>query len=596
MHVFHKTGARIWVLAALVLLASHGALAGEAVVEAGTQGGASANWMTTLFTGDSSAASIIILALAAAAGIALGSLKLYGISLGIAGVLFSGLIFGHFGLTINPRILEFTREFGLILFVYSIGIQVGPGFLASLRREGLPLNLMAAGVVLLGAVITVLISRFGGVELPAAVGMFSGATTNTPSLAATQSALMELPGYTEEMGKLPGLGYAVSYPFGVVGIIIAMLLTRAVFRIDRRKEAEQHRQRQSAGTSRLTRINIEITNENIDGMPVADLPLLEKGDMVVSRVIHEGTISVASPDTRLSLGDVILAVGSPKELEDLRVLAGKKSATDLTSFPCAVTSRQFIVTNKKVLGKRINELGLVETVGVRITRVRRNDVELAAVGGLRLQFGDALLVVGTPEALLAAEKVLGNSVKKLNHPEVIPLFVGIVLGVLLGSLPIHIPGVPAAVKLGLAGGPLIAAIVLSRIGRIGPMVWYMPVSANLMLRELGIVLFLACVGLKSGDRFVATLTQGDGLYWMALGTLITLVPLLLAALAGRIFLKLNFMTLCGLLSGGMTDPPALAFACSMNESDAPMVSYATVYPLTMILRVLCAQAMVLLFM
>ena len=601
MHVFQKIPAMAWVLAAFVLMAvccargEEPAAAGAAAA-AGAHGASGANWLVALFTGDSSAAAITVLALVAAAGIVLGSVQVFGISLGIAGVLFSGLVFGHFGLSINTHIMEFTREFGLILFVYSIGIQVGPGFIASLRREGLPLNLMAAGVVLLGAVITVLISRFAGVELPAAVGMFSGATTNTPSLAAAQSALSELPGYTEEMGKLPGLGYAVAYPFGVIGIIITMLFTRAVFRIDRRREAELHAQRQAAGASRLARMNIEITNTNLENMAVADLPLLEKADMVVSRVLHDGKTTVAAPDTRLHVGDVMLAVGTPDELEDLRVLAGRESSSDLTSIPGSITSRHFIVTNKKVLGKRVNELGLVEKAGVRITRVRRGDVELAAAGALRLQFGDSLLVVGTEESLAGAEKILGNSVKKLNHPEVIPLFIGIVLGVMLGSLPIHVPGMPAAVKLGLAGGPLVIAIVLSRIGRIGPLVWHMPVSANLMLRELGIVLFLACVGLKAGDRFVATLLEGDGFYWMALATLITLTPVMLAALIGRIFLKLNYMTLCGLLSGGMTDPPALAFACSMNESDAPMVSYATVYPLTMILRVLCAQAMVLLFM
>lgn len=553
------------------------------------------NWLTALLTGESVAQALTVLSLVAALGLAFGGISLFGIRLGIAGVLFSGLLFGHYHLAIHPEILEFAREFGLVLFVYSIGIQVGPGFFASLRREGLPLNLMAGGIVLLGAALTLLISRVGGVEMPAAVGLFSGATTNTPSLAAAQSALKELPGCTEEMAKLPGLGYALAYPFGVVGIILAMLLARAVFRIDRRREAEAFEAAQSRGATCVLRLNIEITNANLEGMALSQLPVLADADVVVSRLLHDGRLQLVTPETRFSVGDVVLAVGSAKGLEELRVLMGRRSATDLIGFPSDITSRRFIVTNKRILGRPINELGLVDRHAVRITRLRRGDVEFAATGGTSLQFGDSLLAVGTGESLEAAERIFGNSAKKLNHPEVIPVFIGIILGVLLGSLPVHLPGVPASIKLGLAGGPLLVAIVLSRIGRIGPLVWYMPSSANLMLRELGIVLFLACVGLKSGDRFMATLLQGDGLRWMALAGLITLLPMLAMGLVGRVFLKLNYLTLCGLLSGSMTDPPALAFACAANESDAPMVAYATVYPLTMILRVLCAQLMVLLF-
>jgi putative transport protein len=532
----------------------------------------------------------------AATGLALGSIRAYGISLGVAGVLFSGLLFAHFGLGINEHVLEFAREFGLILFVYSIGIQVGPGFVSSLRREGLPLNLMAASIVLLGAVVAVVISFAGGVEMPVAVGLFSGATTNTPSLAAAQSALRDVAGYSEDMSKLPGLGYAVAYPFGIIGIILTMILVRVAFRVNVAAENEALLAAQQRETARLTRMNIEIQNPNLEGMKLRDVPMLDTADVVVSRVMKGDTVRVAQPDTVLSRGDVLLAVGPKQRLEELRVIAGCESQADLMQVPSAISSRRLVVTNKAVMGKSIDELGLLDRYGVTITRLRRFGVELPATAKVDLHFGDTVLAVGEPESIDKAAAELGNSIKRLDHPEVIPLFLGIVLGVIVGSWPFTLPGVPAPVRLGLAGGPLLVAILLSRIGQIGRVTWFMPASANFILREVGIVLFLACVGLKSGDRFIETLTQGSGFYWMAMAALITLVPLLVVALAGRIFFKVNYLTLCGLLAGSMTDPPALAFATNVTGSDAPTVSYATVYPLTMILRVLSAQLMVLLFM
>lgn len=554
------------------------------------------NWIVQLLTKDSVAHAMIVLAMVAVLGLFIGAIKIFGVSIGIAGVLFSGLLFGHFQLTTNMEIIEFVREFGLILFVYSIGIQVGPGFLASLRREGLPMNLMAVAIVLFGALLTLLLAKVGGIDMAVAVGMFSGATTNTPSLAAAQSALQELPSYTEELSKLPGLGYAVAYPFGVAGIILAMLLARIIFRIDRRKEAELFEAMHAHATARIHRRSLEITNPNLDGITIEKLSELLPAGAILSRILHANQLRIATPETLVAQGDIILAVGSDDDLEKAQMLMGKKSEVDLMTFPSAITSKRFIVTNKKILGKYIDELGLPERHGVRITRVRRGDVEFTAAANTCLQFGDSIHAVGAEDALKAVESTFGNSAKKLNHPEIIPVFIGIILGVLLGSFPVHIPGIPSAVKLGLAGGPLVAAIVLSRIGRIGPLVWYIPASANLMMRELGIVLFLACVGLKSGDRFVPTLMQGDGFYWMALAAVITLVPLLIVGYIGRAVFKLNYMPLCGLLAGSMTDPPALAFACTANESDAPMIAYATVYPTTMIMRVLCAQLLVLLFM
>jgi putative transport protein len=556
-------------------------------------------WLSELFRGDGVATSVVILALVAATGLALGSIRAYGVSLGVAGVLFTGILFAHFGLGINEHVLEFAREFGLILFVYTIGLQVGPGFVSSLRREGLPLNLMAAAIVLLGAIVTLAISFFGGVELPAAVGLFSGGTTNTPSLAAAQSALRDVAGSSPEyaeLSKLPGVAYAVAYPFGIIGIILTMLLARAVFRVNVAAEGEALAKLQQRERVNLSRMNIEVQNANLHGMAIRDIPVLNRLDIVISRILHEGQLAVARPDTVLSEGDVLLAVGPPDQLSQLRLIVGRESTTDLLTMPSDITSRRLIVTNKTVTGKTLRELGFLERYGVNITRLRRAGIELTTATDIELHFGDTVLAVGEPEDIDAVASVVGNSLKRLDHPELIPVFLGIVLGVIVGSWPFHVPGVPAPVKLGLAGGPLLVAIILSRVGQVGRLTWFMPPSANFMVRELGIVLFLACVGLRSGDRFVETLTQGSGFYWMGMAALITMVPLLLVALVGRVFFKVNYMTLCGLLSGSMTDPPALAFATTVTGSDAPTVAYATVYPLTMILRVLAAQLMVLFFL
>jgi putative transport protein len=554
------------------------------------------SWFTELFQGESVASSVLILALVAAVGIALGSLKIKGIGLGIAGVLFSGLLFGHFRFTINHDVMEFAREFGLILFVYTIGLQVGPGFLASLRRDGLPLNIMAASIVVLGAATAVVISYVAGVEIPVAVGLLSGATTNTPSLAAAQQALIDTGVTGAEVAKMPGLGYAVAYPFGIIGIILTMLLIRAVFRVDAAQESEELREKRERSIEPLERVNLVVENPNLEGMVLGEISLFEESGVVISRVRHEDEQFIAQATTVLHLGDIVLAVGPRPKLHALQLLIGKKTDVDLSAVPSNITSETLIVTKKGVLGKTAPELGLRTRYDVQITRVRRSGLELPVSPSLRFQYGDRLVAVGEKQRIEQVAALFGNSEKTLNHPEIIPIFVGVVLGVILGSWPFQIPGVPAPVKLGLAGGPLLVAIVLSRIGRVGPLVWYLPSSANFILREVGIVLFLACVGLKSGDRFIETLVQGDGLKWMALASLITLMPLVTVGFVGRLFVKTNYLTLCGLLAGSMTDPPALAFASNVTNSDEPTVAYAAVYPLTMILRVLLAQLIVLLFM
>ncbi|HET7294621.1 MAG TPA: putative transporter [Vicinamibacteria bacterium] len=538
---------------------------------------------------------MLILALVAGTGLALGQLRVRGLGLGIAGVLFAGLAFGHFGVRVDERILEFAREFGLILFVYSIGLQVGPGFVASLRRNGLPLNLLAAAVVLLGVLTAVSLHLVGGIDAAAVAGILSGATTNTPSLAAAQQALEQVatdPAARETLARLPGVGYAVAYPFGVFGIIVVMVGIRAAFRISLAREREELERSLEAEVRRPARANLEVANPNLAGMSLERVPLAQSG-IVVSRILHEGTLQVPRPDTKLALGDVLLAIGTREELDALRVVVGKESDLDLRSLPSALTTRRLIVTRAAASGKTIAELDFVRRFGVQITRVSRAEVELPASPGFELQYGDSVLVVGEAADIAGAAPELGDSPKSLNYPHLVPMFVGIALGILLGRWAFSLPGVPAPVRLGLAGGPLLVAILLSRIGRIGRLVWYMPLSANYMLREVGIVLFLCAVGLHAGDVFVDTLLHGPGLYWMAGGALVTVVPLAVVGVVGRVVLGLNFLTLSGLLAGSMTDPPALAFANTVAGSEGPSTAYATVYPATMILRVLAAQLFVL---
>jgi|DewCreStandDraft_4_1066084.scaffolds.fasta_scaffold01055_30 putative transport protein len=552
------------------------------------------DFIIQLFTEDTVAHTVLILGLVAALGLLVGSIRIFGINLGIAGVLFAGLAFGHFGLGINEHVLEFAKEFGLILFVYTIGVQVGPGFTDSLRRQGLPLNIMAASVVLLGVLMTLVVSHFGRIDIKAAVGLYSGAVTNTPSLGAAQQALKDIPGLPDEAAKLPGLGYAIAYPFGIIGIILTMLLVRALFRVNIAQESEQIARIQRPAVPPPSNANLQVTNPNLDGLRIRDIPGLAESGVVISRILHEGKLEVAHPETVMRLGDVLHAVGPEKKLRQLQVVVGSESDVDLKEMPSSLIIRRLVVTRRAVLGKTLEELDLVGRFGVTVTRVSRAEIEFTPTRDYRLQFGDTLLAVGEEEGINRAAAEVGNSVRRLNHPEIVPIFVGIVLGVIVGSWPVEIPGMPAPVKLGLAGGPLVVAILLSRLGRVGPLVWYMPISANFILREVGIVLFLACVGLRAGDQFVATLVNGDGLRWMAWATLITLVPLLVVALVARAIYRVNYLSLCGLLAGSMTDPPALAFATNITGSDAPNVSYATVYPLVMLLRVLSAQAIVLL--
>lgn len=554
-------------------------------------------WLLELHSIHPVAHGLLVLCTVAALGLAIGSIKIRGVGLGVAGVLFAGILLGHFRFNMDPAVRTFIQEFGLVLFVYTIGMQVGPGFLASLRKQGLPLNFLAAGIVLTGAVITVALCLALGIDLAAGVGLFAGATTNTPALGASQQALAGLPNMTLERAALPGLGYAICYPFGIVGIILSMLLVRTVFNVNIPAEVQSFLQVQRAGQESLHRMNIRVENSNLDGQSVRLVPGLKELGIVLSRhrPVGAAEVTTVTADTVLHCGDTVLAVGTLKELEKFRVMAGRLSNEDLLQAPGQLIQRRVVVTHKEVLGKTPRQLALDHVYGVAATRVIRAEVEITASADLKLQFGDMLQLVGTEESIRKASALLGNSIQEMNRTKLIPIFVGLALGVMVGSYPFVIGNVPVPVGLGLAGGPLLAAIALSRIGRIGPLLWYMPENANTLLRELGIVLFLSSVGLRSGVTFFEVLFQGSGFLWMGCGVIITLVPLLLGAWVARAILKVNFVSVCGLLSGSMTDPPALAFANSINNSDAPSVAYATVYPLTMLLRILVAQLMVILF-
>ncbi|GAB4276605.1 MAG: putative transporter [Methylomicrobium sp.] len=551
------------------------------------------HWFIELFSKESVPHSLIVISLVAASGLLLGRVKLLNFNLGIAGVLFSGLAFGHFGITINPDVLYFLREFGLILFVYAIGLQVGPGFIHSFFHHGIKLNILAAAIVILGAITAVSIGHIGNIPIAATVGLFSGATTNTPSLAAAQEVLSGLPMIDGDTSKLPGLGYAVAYPFGIIGIILSMMLVKFVFKVAIDRESEQFAQFQRENAQVPVWKDLTVENSNLNEVAIGDVSFFEAMGVVVTRILHDNEVSVATTETRLHTGDSIRLVGTPEQLEKLKILIGPEAKVNLKDISKNLLTGRFVVTNKKAVGQSVAHLRAL--FGVTISRIHRPDVEFTPTGAIHVHFGDELLAVGSPEGLAGLEELLGNSLETLDHPQIVPIFIGIGLGILLGSWPFWISGVPSEIKLGLAGGPLIVAIVLSRIGNWGTMTWHLPKSSNMILKDMGIVLFLAAVGLYSGDRFVDTLLHGDGGYWMGCAALITLLPLIVVGFIARGLLRLNYLSLCGLLAGSMTDPPALAFANGLSPSAAVSIAYATVYPLVMILRIIAAQLVILLF-
>ncbi|HEX3857432.1 MAG TPA: putative transporter [Verrucomicrobiae bacterium] len=548
------------------------------------------NWLTELSSSQPIAWAVLALMLVAVTGLALAQIKIKGVGIGVTGVLFAGIIAGHFGLHIDEEILEFVRDFGLILFVFTIGLQLGPGFFASFRKEGLKLNLLAAAIVLLGAGVTIGTAFLLNINPFASLGLFCGATTNTPALGATQQMLKTLGGKFAEHAGMPPLAYAAAYPGAVAGIIGVILFLKFVFRDE--TEAAQIEQKEP---EQLERLNLVVENPNLENLSIGEIP--GRDGVVISRIkrFDASEIETATEHTRIHKGDIILAVGTHTTLEKFRGIVGRESEMSLLQTSGKIVSQRIIVTRKEALGKTIAELNLADHFGVTVTRVTRAEIEMTAVRDLQLQFGDTLQIVGNESALDEVAKFFGNRIHALHETNFMPIFIGIALGVIIGAVPIAVPHVPVPVQLGMAGGPLILAILLSRIGRIGPLVWYMPASANVAFRELGIVLFLACVGLKAGGNFFQTVFTDEGLHWLLAGLAITIIPLLLVALVARFFLKLNFTTISGLLAGSMTDPPALAFAHTISASDAPLVAYATVYPLSMLLRIFTAQILVVIF-
>ena len=545
------------------------------------------------------ALTVSILALVAVVGLFIGNVKFRVVGLGIGGVLFGGIIVGHFvsqaGMTLSSDMLHVIQEFGLILFVYTIGIQVGPGFFASLRVSGLRLNLFAVLIVIIGGLVTAILHKLFDIPLPVVLGIFSGAVTNTPALGAGQQILRDL-GTPMAMVDQMGMSYAMAYPFGICGILFTMWMLRVIFRVNVETEAQQHESTRTNGGALIRTINIRVENPNLHNLAIKDVPILNGDKVICSRLKREETLKVPSPETVIQLGDLLHLVGQPADLHNAQLVIGQEVDTSLSTKGTDLRVARVVVTNENVLGKRIRDLHFKERYDVVISRLNRAGVELVASSDISLQFGDILNLVGRPSAIDAVANVLGNAQQKLQQVQMLPVFIGIGLGVLLGSIPVFVPGFPAALKLGLAGGPLIMAVILGRIGRIGKLYWFMPPSANLALRELGIVLFLSVVGLKSGGDFIHTLVDGEGLSWIGYGALITAVPLITVGILARMLAKMNYLTMCGMLAGSMTDPPALAFANNLHPtSGAAALSYATVYPLVMFLRIITPQLLAVLF-
>ena len=554
-------------------------------------------WLKNVVLGGSGTPSIahtvFVLALVIASGIALSRIKIKGISLGMTWILFTGIAVGHIGVNIDHATLHFIKEFGLILFVFFIGLQVGPGFFSSLKSGGLKLIGLAALVIFLGVLTTYVLHLITGEPLPTMVGVLSGAVTNTPGLGAAQQAFFDAKGFDD---PTISLGYAVAYPLGVVGIIFTMIIMRYVLRVDFKKE-DEGLAAMSNETNLPRRYSVEFTNTMLEGRDIATAHMLINRQFVVSRLMHaSGEIVMADGSSKLTIGDRLRVICTEEDSEAILAFFGHPvemtaeewGATAMQSTP--LVSRRILITREEINGKKFSDLRLRTRYGINITRVNRAGVDLLPYQGMELQVGDKVMVVGPEAAVQAAEKVLGNSLKKLDHPNLLPVFIGIALGMLLGSLPLM--SIPQPVKLGLAGGPLIIALLIGRFGPHFHLVTYTTMSANLMLREIGLAMFLAAVGIGAGEGFIEAIVNG-GYKWVGYGVIITVLPLVIVALLGRLKFKLNYYTLMGLMAGAMTDPPALGFASTSAGNDMPAVSYATVYPVVMFLRVLTAQMLIL---
>ncbi|MDR0976644.1 MAG: putative transporter [Prevotellaceae bacterium] len=550
------------------------------------------NWIQTLLWDSSSIAHIVCLyAFVIAAGVLLGKVKIFGVSLGVTFVLFMGILMGHFGFTGDTHILHFIREFGLILFVFCIGLQVGPSFFSSFKRGGITLNVLAVAIVVLNIAVALGIYFLDGrVDLPMMVGVLYGAVTNTPGLGAAQEALNQLH-YT---GDPIALGYACAYPLGVVGIILSMIVVKALCRINLKREEESLHGQDVDSKQAPRLLYLEVGNEALEGNTLYRVKQLVGRPFVCSRIKHDDTISIPNQNTVLHGGDQLFVVCAEEDVAGVTAFIGHEVDVDWTHEQMPMVSRRVLVTKSDINGKRLGALNIRSLYGVNVTRVNRSGVDLFADPNLVLQVGDRIMLVGAQDAIERVAALVGNQLKRLDTPNIVTIFVGIFLGIVLGSLPLVIPGIPTPVKLGLAGGPLVVAILIGRFGYKLHLVTYTTMSANLMLREIGIVLFLASVGIESGGRFVSTVLDGDGLWYVFYGFLITVVPLLVVGVIARLRYRVNYFTLMGLIAGSNTDPPALAYAHQAAGNDAPAVGYSTVYPLVMFLRIMAGQVILLL--
>ena len=551
------------------------------------------DWLQTLFTDVNSIAHIVLLyAFVIAVGVLLGKIKFFGVSLGVTFVLFTGIVCGHFGFTGNTQILTFMQDFGLILFVFCIGLQVGPSFFTSFKKGGVSMNVVAVGVVLLNVAVALgLYYALGGrVELPMMVGILCGAVTNTPGLGAANEALSQL----SYDGPQIAMGYACAYPLGVLGIIGSIILVRLICRINLKKEEEDLVQQEGADPH-LTphQMHLEVHNEALDGKTLFQVKNFLGRDFVISRILQNGHVSIPNRDTVFHVGDQMLVVCAEDDAEAITAFIGPEIQVNWKKQDTPMVSRRILVTQSNMNGKRLGQLHFSSIYGVNVTRVNRSGMDIFASPDLALQVGDRVMVVGPQDAVERIANLMGNSMKRLDHPNIVTIFVGIFLGILFGSLPIAFPGIPTPVKLGLAGGPLIVSILIGRFGYKLKLVTYTTMSANLMLREIGIALFLASVGIKAGANFVQTVVEGDGMLYVGCGFLITIIPLLIMGIFGRYYYKINYFKLMGLMAGSTTDPPALAYANQVTGSNAPAVGYSTVYPVTMFLRILTAQLLIL---
>lgn len=558
------------------------------------------DWLINLFTTTDSVAHIVLLyAIVIAVGVYLGKIKIGGISIGVTFVLFAGIAAGHIGFTAPTNILSFLQEFGLILFVFMIGLQVGPGFLESFRKGGITLNLLSTVMVVLNVIVMfacyyIFFDTSDPKNLPMMVGTLYGAVTNTPGLGAANETLYSI----FDKGEVPQIasGYACAYPLGVLGIIGATIAIKYIFGIKLEKEEEElAKEEEDNDDVKPHFMDLEVTNLYLEGKTLAQVHNFLNRDFVCSRILHDGHVSIPNGSTIFHIGDKLFVACAENDAEAIIAFIGPTINVDWKKQDEPMVSKRILVTRSSINGKTLGQMHFSSAYGVNVTRVTRQGMDLFAIPSLSLQVGDRIMVVGPEDAVNRVAAVMGNSIKRLDAPNIATIFVGVFIGILFGSIPVAIPGIPVPIKLGIAGGPLIIAILIGRYGYKVHLVTYTTTSANMMLREIGLMLFLASVGIKAGDGFLETVIQGDGVKYVYTGFLITIIPILIIGIIARKKYKFNYFTIMGMIAGTYTDPPALAYANSICSKEAPSIGYSTVYPLSMFLRIFTAQIIVLFF-